>query len=215
MAESGVSGRFFKDILNEMHALGLPRRGSKALDADFLLWAPKAPGLFFQHATSVTCGDETISTHVRLYVHTATCPHVHMGACARVRMSTSTSVQRCTCTHVHTYTCTHVGKFTCANVHMYTGTQVHIHTWTHIHIYTSRHLPLYTVHMCTCTHLHMYTCAHVHMCTRAHGFNMNNRSSPLGRNSIYQRHLGQNRNTCLECCQGTLCSTTHKSAAWT
>ena len=175
------------------------------------LRAPKAPGLFFQHATSVTCmctsGDETISTPVRLYVHTATCPHVHMGACARVRMSTSTSVQRCTCTHVHTYTCTHVGKFTCANA------------WTHIHIYTSRHLPLYTVHMCTCTHLHMYTCAHVHMCTRAHGVNMNNRSSsmlqPLGRNSIYQRHLGQNRNTCLECCQGTLCSTTHKSAAWT
>ena len=182
MAESGVSGPSFKDILNEMHALGLPRRGSKALDADFLLWAPKAPDLFFQHATSVTCGDETISTHVRLYVHTATCPHVHMGACTHVRMSTSTSVQRCTCTHVHTYTCTYVGMFTCAHVHMYTG-------------------------------------AHVHKCTRAHGFNMNNRSSSmlqeLGRNSIYQRHLGQNRNTCPECCQGTHCSTTHKSAAWT
>ena len=37
MAESAVSGQFFKDILNEMHALYLRQQGSKALDADLLL----------------------------------------------------------------------------------------------------------------------------------------------------------------------------------
>ena len=37
VGEFGVSGRFFKDVLSEMHAFGLPSRGSKALDATLFL----------------------------------------------------------------------------------------------------------------------------------------------------------------------------------
>ena len=33
VGESGVFGRFFKDVFSEMHAFGLPSRGPKALDA--------------------------------------------------------------------------------------------------------------------------------------------------------------------------------------
>ena len=37
VGESGVCGRFFKDVLSEMHAFGLPSRGSKAPNANLFL----------------------------------------------------------------------------------------------------------------------------------------------------------------------------------
>ena len=71
MAESAVSGQFFKDILNEMHALYLRQQGSKALDADLLLCESRDTkgarmifsACYVRYMCVCTFGDETVANH--------------------------------------------------------------------------------------------------------------------------------------------------------